>query len=663
MKDIPPLMELEGIERRHTGKRGRSVVALQAVSLKLYAGEFVCITGPSGSGKSTLMNILGCLDRADSGTYRFAGREVHLLGRDGLAWLRCKAFGFVFQDYSLLGSSTARENVEMPGIYAGLTAATRQTRALGLLAALGIQDRMDHRPAALSGGEQQRVSIARALMNGGSVILADEPTGSLDSASGEKVLRLLKELSRKGHTIILISHNPEIATAADRRIALQDGRIVSDSGTKGARQIMRAASESAPISQPAMAAIARLTQSFRSGVASLPGNLLGTHRVRAVLTVCSILLGVWAVVTMLSVAEGMFRETLERVSRLGADRIEVRPYGKQGDSAIALTLQDAEIIARQIPNVRRVAPALTRQFTVRYGTKSVEAFVESYLVFTPAAGIDNDAPVIERGNFISQRNNEQRDQVTVLGWGIADELFPSTTDPFDQYVMIDAVPFRVIGVLAGREAFADVPSWLSQQEGRRSFIPYRTAAAMLYGTGNPSKLDILIHDPLEVDATNQAIRELLIRQHGSEGFRILFLEARAEQVSETRALLWLGLGSIGGIALFGGGMGVMAIMLMVITERTREIGIRMAVGARRRDITEQFLLEAVALTAVGGLLGLLASWASGPLIEYLGLPIVFSPWIVIVALACTVGIGLVFGIVPAQRAARLDPVAALAARG
>lgn len=663
MNDEPPLIQLEGIGRRYTGKRGKPVAALQAISLKLYAGEFVCITGPSGSGKSTLMNILGCLDTPNSGTYRFADREVCRLSPGGLAWLRRKAFGFVFQNYSLLGSSTARENVEMPGIYAGMAPAQRRSRARGLLAALGIEDRMGHRPTDLSGGEQQRVSIARALMNGGPVILADEPTGSLDSENGEQILRLLKELSRNGRTIVLISHDPEIAAQADRRIELRDGRIISDSGPVGTRQIVRVTSDSPSFSQHVVGALARLTQTLRSGITSLRANLLGTRRVRAMLTVFSILLGVWAVVTMLSVAEGMFRETLERVSELGADQIEVRPGGHQNSSAITLTLQDAEAIAKEIPNVRRVAPSLAQQLTVRFGAKSVEAFVESYLAYTPATGIDSDAPAVERGHFISQRNNEQRDQVAVLGWGIVDELFTSTVNPFDQHVMIGTVPFRVIGVLAGREAFADMPSWVSRQNGRRSFVPYGTAAAILYGTDNPNKLDVFMHDPLQVDATNQAIRELLIRRHGSEGFRILFLGARVEQVSEIRTLLRVGLGSIGGIALLAGGMGVMAIMLMAVTERTREIGIRMAIGARRRDITEQFVLEALALAAVGGLLGLLASLASGPLIKYFGFPVAFSPWIVVAALACAVGTGLVFGIVPARRAARLDPVAALATRG
>ena len=662
MNSGKPLIELNGIGRRYEGKRGTPVIALQAVSLQLYAGEFVCITGPSGSGKSTLMNILGCLDRPDSGTYRFAGREVHRLSPDGLAWLRRKAFGFVFQNYSLLGSATARENVEMPAVYAGLAPAPRRTRALGLLDALGLKNRIGHRPAALSGGEQQRVSIARALMNGGSVILADEPTGSLDSHNGEQVLQLLEELAEKGHTVVLITHNPEIAARAGRRIELRDGRVVADSGPARNRQTVRGSDKAHDLPQPVLGALARLTQAVRSGATSLRANLLGTRRLRAALTVFSILLGVWAVVTMLSIAEGVFRDTLEQVSRLGADRIEVSPRRLEHELAIELTLDDARAVAQEVPNVRRVAPSLQQRRTVRFGAESIESDVKSYLAFTATPGFDGDAPAVERGQFITPRNNENRDQVAVIGWGLADEFFASDQNPLDQHVMIGNVPFRVIGVLSGREAFADAPDWLSRQEGRQTMIPFRTAAALLHGTNKANSLDVFMQDPLQVDATIEAIRELLIRRHGSEGFRLFFMGARVEQVGEIRTLLWLGLGSIGGIALLAGGMGVMAIMLMAVTERTREIGIRMAVGARRRDITEQFVLEAVALAVAGGALGLLASLASGPLVQSFELPMAFSPWILVAALACSVGTGLVFGIVPARRAARLDPVAALATR-
>ncbi|MCY3817597.1 MAG: ATP-binding cassette domain-containing protein [Gammaproteobacteria bacterium] len=663
MNAEPPLIELEGIGRRYRGKRGAPVIALRDVSLRLHAGEFVCITGPSGSGKTTLMNILGCLDQPNAGIYLFLGREVQQLSPDGLAWLRRKAFGFVFQNYNLLGSATARENVEMPGSYAGLALAPRRTRALKLLSGLGLAKRTGHRPAALSGGEQQRVSIARALMNGGRVILADEPTGALDSVNGEQVLGLLEELATRGHTIVLVTHNPEIAARAGRRIELRDGRVVLDTGLSREQRNIPLADETPGERQPVMGIATRLLQALRSGLTSLRANLLGTRKMRAMLSVFSILLGVWAVVTMLSIAEGVFRDTLEQVGRLGADLIEVAPDWSEGEPSVALTIEDAQAIAQSIGNVRRVVPNLSQRLTIRYGSENLQSNVESYAAFIPGSGIDGDAPAVERGRFLSPRNNENRDQVAVIGWGVADNLFEAGEDPLGTHVMIGDWPFRVVGVLAGREAFADAPDWLTDHEGRRTIIPYDTGAALLHGNRNPSSLNVFMQDPLQVDATDRAIRELLIGRHGNEGFRIAFMGARIEQVGEMRTMLWLGLGSIGGIALLAGGMGVMAIMLMAVTERTREIGIRMAVGARRRDITQQFVIEAIALASLGGLLGLCASMATSPLVQSFELPVAFSPWIVIAALVCAVGTGLVFGIVPARRAARLDPVTALATRG
>ena len=663
MNAEPPLIELEGIERRYPGKRGATVMALRNVSLRLHAGEFVCITGPSGSGKTTLMNILGCLDQPNAGIYRFLGREVQQLCPNGLAWLRRKAFGFVFQNYNLLGSATARDNVELPGTYAGLALVARRTRALKLLSGLGLASRTGHRPAALSGGEQQRVSIARALMNGGRIILADEPTGALDTVNGEHVLRLLEDLATRGHTIVLVTHNPEIAARADRRIELRDGRVKLDTGPSSEQRSIPLASEAPGEGQPVMGIVTRLLQPLRSGLTSLRANLLGTRKTRATLSVFSILLGVWAVVTMLSIAEGVFRDTLERVGRLDADRIEVAPNWSGDEPAVALTIEDAQAIAQSIENVRRVVPSLIQGLSIRYGSKDLQSNVESFAALVPGAGHDSDSPAVERGRFLSPQNNENRDQVAVIGWGIADNLFEAEEDPLGMHVMIGDWPFRVVGVLAGREAFVDAPEWITDREGRRTVIPFETGAALLHGNRNPSSLNVFMQDPLKVDATNQAIRELLIRRHGNEGFRISFMSARIEQVGEMRTMLWLGLGSIGGIALLAGGMGVMAIMLMAVTERTREIGIRLAVGARRWDITQQFVIEAIALTSLGGLLGLGASLASSPLVRSFELPVAFSPWIVIAAVVCAVGTGLVFGIVPAHRAARLDPVAALTTRG
>lgn len=201
---------------------------LHGITLDIRAGEFVAIKGASGSGKSTLMNILGCLDSPSGGEYLLDGEDVSTLDADELAALRRRTFGFVFQSYNLIATSTAQENVEVPAIYAGMPAAERHERAAELLGSLKLGDRLDHRPNQLSGGQQQRVSIARALMNGGRIILADEPTGALDSQSGEDVMALLRSMHEQGNTIIVITHAREVAERADRLIEIRDGQILSD---------------------------------------------------------------------------------------------------------------------------------------------------------------------------------------------------------------------------------------------------------------------------------------------------------------------------------------------------------------------------------------------------------------------------------------------------
>ena len=663
MGSVPPLIELEGVGRRYV-KKGVPVVALRDVSLRFEPGEFVCITGPSGAGKSTLMHILGCLDTPDSGSYRFAGREVQALSADALAWLRRRAFGFVFQNYNLLESVTARENVELPAVYAGLAPQPRRTRALELLAKLGLGHRLGHRPPALSGGEQQRVPIARALMNGGRVILADEPTGSLDSQSGEEALGLLEGLAAEGHAVILISHNPEVAARAQRRVALLDGRVVADSGSPVRLQGTVTADKGQGVAgDVATGVAARLLAGARTGVASLRANLLGLQRVRAALTTLSMLLGVWAVVTMLSIAEGVYRDTVAGAGRLGADLMQVVSRSRDNERQAVFTLDDARAIAEQVPNVERVLPVLEQQsLTVRHGEESQRATVRGYIGIA-AADAGSNAPRMERGRFIAPHNNANLDQVAVIGWGLKDMLFSDNRDPVGQYIMLGNLPFLVQGVLAGREDYADVPQWLVRAKGLGVVVPFRAAAALLFGTEELQELEITVRDPLQMEATESDVRALMIRRHGGEGFRIGYFAGRVENVREIRAQLWLGLGAIGTIALLAGGLGVMAIMLMAVSERTREIGIRMAVGARRRDITQQFIIEAVVLAVAGGTLGLLISLASNPALQSFGIPTAFSPWIVLAALLCSVGTGLVFGIAPARRASRLDPVAALAARG
>ena len=663
MAKIPALIDLQGIEKRFDRPSGAPVAALRNISLQIYAGEFICITGSSGSGKSTLLNILGCLTRPSRGTYRFAGRDVHDLDSDMHADLRCHAFGFVFQNYNLLESATARQNVEMPGVFAGMALTRRRARALRLLAALGLEERADHRPAALSGGEQQRVAIARSLMNGGRVILADEPTGALDRENARQVLHRLEELARRGHTVALVSHSSEVAGRADRVIELRDGRIAADSGpTPIAEGLRRPTSRVGPESGLLGTAL-RWVERLRSALLAISIGLWAARRVRTVLTILSIIIGVWTVGTMLSIAEGVYQQTLERVGRLGADRIQVVPADRSTDPAVVLTLDDARAIAQTVPNVRRVAPALTENKTVSHGAKNTRTRVESYSDFFPPDGIGSEIPRVKRGRFITPADNRFRNQVAVIGWLVEEALFPADVEAVGQYVMIGQVPFRVTGVLAPHDEIADAPRWFAGNPGQQVVIPFETGIALLKGATAPRSLDVFVIDPLEAASTERAIRRLLIRRHGSEGFSLSYLGDRVEQVGEIRGLLWLSLAAVGSIALLAGGIGVAAIMLMAVSERTREIGIRMALGAHRRDITQQFVLEAMVLAGIGGLLGLVTSVSTAPLVRSFGLPAAFSLSIALIALAGAMVTGLIAGIAPARRASGIEPATAIAADG
>ena len=222
------VIDIQGITKTYVNGK-LSVPVLYGIDLQVNKGEFVSIMGPSGSGKSTFMNILGCLDRPTTGSYRLNGDEVATLSDDELAFVRNKQIGFVFQSFNLLTKLTAVENVALPMIYAGMDKKTRNERAAALLASVGLGDRMDHLPSELSGGQRQRVAISRALANNPAIIMADEPTGNLDSKSTIDVMNIFRGLYDEGRTIILVTHEPEIATYASRNVVLRDGLIVEDS--------------------------------------------------------------------------------------------------------------------------------------------------------------------------------------------------------------------------------------------------------------------------------------------------------------------------------------------------------------------------------------------------------------------------------------------------
>ncbi|MDE0423071.1 MAG: ATP-binding cassette domain-containing protein [Gammaproteobacteria bacterium] len=659
----PPLIELAGVGRvyRRAGARGRGVAtrALSDVSLRIERGEFVAVMGPSGSGKSTLMNILGCLDRPTVGAYRFRGRDVGRLRADELAALRRESFGFVFQSYNLIGSATARENVELPAAYAGLRRMHRADRAERLLGAFGLGARLRHQPRAMSGGEQQRVAIARALMNGGRVILADEPTGALDSKNGEDVLGVLADLAASGHTVVVITHDPEVAAWAERRIELLDGRVVADRKTPvrqrtgaGGRIVRGEGIPAASAGQPS--SLASAAEWLQSTFASLRANLLRGSRLRTALTVLSVTVGVWSVVAMLSVVQGGYQAGVDAVSRAGADAMSIRPgvpFTDRRSTPVRLTVADAEAIAG-LDNVRGVLPNLIGQGTLRRGDRQTEATVSA----TTPDELAIHGWTLARGVFLSERDSIGNEPVVVIGAGIRDELFP-TDAAVDEPILIDGTPFLVKGVLM---RFARRGSVAVDYRDRKVLVPLGTAQALLFGRKHLDSITVYATDPKRLGETARAVDDLLARRHGHRGFMMDTDIGLRIGFTTVERLLSALIGAVGAISLFVGGMGVTSVMLVSVAERTREIGIRMATGARRRDILRQFLLEAVAVTFAGGVLGTVLGFASRFVFEAFNVPAGLSPWFVFAALGCAVATGLAAGIVPARRAAGLDPVAALA---
>ncbi len=648
-----PLIELRDIHRVFTTDGGVEVHALRGIDLKIYPGEFLAIVGQSGSGKSTLMNLLGCLDRPTSGTYLFAGRDIKSFDADGLAWLRREAFGFVFQSYNLLSTATAEENVEVPAIYAGLSHRERRHRGEALLSSLGLGDRLDHRPSQLSGGQQQRVSIARAMMNGGKVILADEPTGALDSQSGVEVMALLEDLAREGHTVILITHDKEVAEHADRVIEFKDGEIVSDTGpAKGVidssnNKKLRDLFLSRELASP----LAGIGEAIRMALRSLKANVF-----RTILTLLGIVIGVASVVAMLAIGEGARQDIVDRISQIGTNRLTLQPArvpGQRRSLPSTLTLDDADAITEQLPNVLGAMPELQGNYTVRYQRQDYSTQVTAVTENMPELSNWD----LSRGIFFNREDSDRYTPVAVLGSTVASEIFPGNSDPLGEYILIKNIPFLVIGVLTSKGGSS---GFNGGDQDDAVFVPFNTGALRLMGQTNARSISVYVEDVDDIEATEQNLVQFMIARHGSEDFRIFNAAQLIETISASQDTFTILLGSVAAISLLVGGIGVMNIMLVSVTERTREIGIRMATGARQTDIMSQFLSEAIVVSGVGGVIGVLTGVAVGYILIAFEVSIRFTSLPMILAFCCATATGLVFGFAPARKAAQLDPVVALA---
>jgi len=638
-----PLLHLKNIERYYPN--GENLVrAIDGISIDVYAGEFVAIIGQSGSGKSTLMNVIGCLDKPNTGIYEIHGKDVSGLNNDELAALRRETFGFVFQRYNLLNNATAIENVEVPALYAQLPKNQRYQRAKELLARLGLENRAHHKPMQLSGGQQQRVAIARALMNNPPVILADEPTGALDSQSGKEVMALLQTLHSEGRTILLITHDEKVAAHAGRIISLQDGKIVDETDNSN---YVKNTIEPKPVKGSAGIA-AELMEAARTAMRSLYANLF-----RTTLTLLGIVIGVAAVITMLAVGQGSQEKVLDQMRAMGTNILSIRPGApglRASNDVATLIPADADAIS-EIENVEWASPERSMRQTVRYGNVDYATSIQGV---TPSMTAVRDWAVAS-GDFFDESDMKRYAPVMVLGQTVREILFSEDVNPVGRYVMVGNIPFEVIGVMSPKGA-----DTMGSDRDDTIFVPLTTGLIRLFGQNYLGGITVKVRDVEKIDETQQAIQELLLARHQTEDFRIRNMASIIASAMETQNTFTLMLGIVAAISLLVGGIGVMNIMLVSVTERTREIGIRMATGARRSDILLQFITEAAVVCTLGGIIGVLLGFGAGHLLRYFDTAVIFSPLPAMLAFSCAFSIGLLFGYLPARKAAHLDPVVALA---
>lgn len=640
------LLEIKDINRWFGSGESR-VHVLKDINLSIEKGDFVAIIGQSGSGKSTLMNIIGCLDVPSSGSYKIDGVEAAAMDGDQLAALRRRSFGFIFQRYNLLSSLTARENVALPAVYAGMDLAERHKRADELLHQLELSGKEDNKPSELSGGQQQRVSIARALMNGGEIILADEPTGALDTASGHNVMEILHGLHATGHTIVMVTHDPGIAANANRVIEIRDGQIIADQSKTKDIQPSQVVSIEEKNSWHFYKD--QFFESFKMSVQAIMA-----HKMRSFLTMLGIIIGIASVVSVVALGRGSQQKILENINAIGTNTISVYPgkgYGDRRSSRIkTLTVADAESLKEQ-NYVESVTPGASVRGTLTYGNQSLSA----QLYGVGEQYFDVRGIKLASGRLFDEDDVTLNSQIVVIDDNTKNKLFADGTNPIGQIMLFNKRPLKIIGVAQpNNSGFAD-------SDTLQMYTPYTTLMNRISGSKYITSVTVKIKDNVNSQTAEKGIIELLKARHGTEDFFTRNSDTIKQTIESTTGTMTLLISCIALISLVVGGIGVMNIMLVSVTERVKEIGIRMAIGARQHNILEQFLIEAVLICVIGGLVGVLFSFAISVLFNLLAsdFAMSFSTISIVMAVLCSTVIGVVFGFMPAKRASQLNPIDAL----
>ena len=640
------LIECKNINR-YFGSGANRVHVLKDVSLSIEKGDFVAIIGQSGSGKSTLMNILGCLDSATSGSYQIDGIETAKMEPDELAALRRERFGFIFQRYNLLGSLTARDNVALPAVYMGMGGKERSTRAEKLLQDLGLEGKEGNKPSELSGGQQQRVSIARALMNGGEIIFADEPTGALDTASGKNVIEIIQKLHKEGHTVIMVTHDPGIAAIANRIIEIRDGEIISDSSKNP--EIPESKIERIKEKSSWLFYYDQFVEAFKMSVQAIMA-----HKMRSLLTMLGIIIGIASVVSVVALGNGSEKKILADISAMGTNTISIFPgrgFGDRRSGRIkTLTIDDAKVIAKQ-SYVASATPQTTSGGTLTYRNTDLSASLygvgEQYF--------DVRGLKLESGRLFDEGDVKEDAQVVVIDQNTKNKLFGEDTDPLGKTILFRKRPLTVIGVMQKEE------NSFGNADVLMLWSPYTTVMHQITGESHTNSITVKIKDDANTQVAEKGLTELLKTRHGTEDFFMNNSDSIKQMVETTTGTMKLLISSIALISLVVGGIGVMNIMLVSVTERTKEIGVRMAIGARRNNILQQFLIEAVLICIIGGLVGVGLSTAISLVFNHFvtEFPMEISIGSVIGAVVCSTAIGVAFGFMPANKASKLNPIDAL----
>ena len=663
---------------RHFEFGNTDVKALDKINLEIDQGEFVALVGPSGSGKSTLLNLLGGLDKPTSGELNIQGLELANATETELTAHRRHNVGFIFQSFNLLPTLTALENVALPLMLSGVPLKERHARAADLLKRVGLEHRLDHRPTEMSGGEQQRAAIARALINDPQLILADEPTGNLDSSIGDEVMQLLRNLNAEsGVTLIVVTHDAEVAAYADRVVRLRDG---------GVERIEISNSDLSKITQqidknkkPALALKGGL--SIRD-LARTAWENLRRRPVRNILTASGVLIGIVTLVAMVSFGVGVQNEVNRNFQALGLENVFVSPtFPEEADAfdpfGVAkpdqpLTPEDVAVF-RAMPEVQSVTPTLDLPYNMEISLSFADVALPIRLSggfgHSPAGPGMPAPPEMLAGVELGEGDT----QGLTLIEGLADKLIEDTDLGYEDLVGQSVA-------LTIRLPRGETKEFTSQIVGVESGRGSNTIELGLaerteikaWWYGRPDTLQTDGYDMLVVRAIDQLSVSAVVETAESMQLQAQSLGAILELANRVLAIMQALLGSVGGLALLVATLGVANTMMMAIYERTREIGILKALGATSREVRRMFTADAVLLGVIGGFVGVIFGTLLGRLVDWvghlylesegvigIGQMSIVPPWLAIGALIFAGFIGVLGGLYPAARAARLDPVVAL----